>query len=370
MNYFYTNENNCKGIAYITSLPYRHKWLAGFALLCLLFFCQEAIAQSSNLQITPADIPFSNEGPFTKTIGSYVFTFTPATNDYVDYFNDIGTEGFGGLYAYDYNTYDGTEFTLSGPFGYSFDFNSFQYISERGTINLTVTITFADNTTDVKNYTLTGDSFVHAFNSFTTTANDIKSIKLVSDALVYYNNLSVGDIKPISTLPVTWLSITAAKQANYVVLNWQTAMEQNNYRYLVQRSTDGRLWNNIATVSVSASSTNVQSYSYLDTNPEGGLNFYRILQQDLDGKESFSKVVKVNIVRSGNAINVYPNPAVGGAINIKLSKASIVQVYNAWGLLMLQKSFTEGVHAIQLNHLTKGIYTIRANGQTARVLWP
>lgn len=363
MNQFYSKV--------IEALPYRLTAVCNrnrtrfimylFSLSFLLFFSQASNAQVT--VITPSDIPSTNEGPFNKTIGGQTFTFTPASNNFVAYYNDIGTEGFGGLYSFDYNTLDGTEITLSSPAGYTFDFNSFQYISDRGAINLTVTLTFSDNTTDVHNYTLTGNSLVQTFNSFSTIANDIKSIKLVSDALIYSNNFDVTDVKPTVTLPLAWLSFTAKDQGNNIALHWKTATEINVKSFMVQHSADGHHWNNIGEI-MATNTNSIQSYSFLHGTPENGRNFYRLQQQDLDSKVSYSKVLMVNFFTGNQKLNVFPNPAVNGKITIKLEKQSIVQIYNNLGILVLQKYLPAGSNSLQLTNLSKGLYSIKANNET------
>ncbi|MED4353936.1 X2-like carbohydrate binding domain-containing protein [Schinkia azotoformans] len=154
-------------------------------------------------QIVSADIPSSNLGPFTKTISGHTFTFTPAPEStFVGFQEDIGN--FGGIYmmnpAIPTGSDYGTEFTISPPAGYTFDLNAFDYISDRnadGTVELTVTLTYANNTTDSKTYTLNGNEIKHSLSSFTTQPNDVKSIKFVTNRLVYFNNFDITDIKPI-----------------------------------------------------------------------------------------------------------------------------------------------------------------------------
>lgn len=315
-------------------------------------------------QITPADVPASGEGLFSKTIEGQSFTFTPAVNNWVGYFNDIGTEGFGGLYSFDSNTPDGTEYTLSAPAGYTFDIRSFQYISDRGPVNLSVTLTFTDNSTDTKNYTLNGNSAVQTFAGFSPAANDIKSVRLVSDQLVYYNNLEVTDVKALSTLPLSWLSFAAARQGRDIVLQWRTAAEEGTKDFVVQHSRDGRQWQNVGTVTAAGTSLREQGYSFVHRQPAGGVNFYRLLQQDIDGQGRYSKVIRMDLQEAGNRLAVYPNPVTSGTVTLQLEVPAIVQVYNSQGLLVLRKSLPGGVNFLALGQLPKGLYTIKANNKS------
>jgi hypothetical protein len=318
-------------------------------------------------QIIPADIPVSNAGPFNKTIAGHSFTFTPCASNYVDYNTDIGSEGYGGLYAYDYTTADGTEITVSAPAGYTFDLSSFQYISDRGAIDLAVTLTFSDNSTDTKNYSLNSSSAVQTFSGFTTAANDVKSIRLVTDVLIYSNNFEVTDIKALSTLPLQWLQFTASKQGGGVVLNWRTTAEQGTRDFLVQHSTDGQNWKNIGTVEASGNNSAEQSYSFVHGMPVKGLNAYRLLQRDVDGRSSYSRIATVNL-KADEQFRVYPNPVVNGKLHVELQGADHVRIYNNAGLLMMQKRLPAGISTLNLDTFAKGLYTINVNGHSVLVV--
>jgi hypothetical protein len=327
-------------------------------------------AVSNYAQIIPADIPLDKEGAFTKLIGGHTFTFTPAADDFVDYLDGIGTEGYGGLYAYDYNTIDGTDITISSPAGYTFDLSSFQYISDRGPVSLDVTLTFTNNSTDTRTYALNGNDNVQTFNGFITAANDVKSVRLVSDALIYSNNFEVTDIKALTTLPVQWLQFAAAAQHETVVLNWRTAGELGTKDFLVQHSTDGRQWQNIGTVLANGTGEPEQTYSFTHSTPTKGVNAYRLLQRDVDGRSSYSAVVTLNVTALGDGFSVYPNPAVNGTVQVKLQEPAVISIYNNTGMLVGQKQFPAGISSLNLNGFAKGMYTLKMKNNSVLLQVP
>jgi hypothetical protein len=327
-------------------------------------------AVSNYAQIIPADIPLDNEGAFTKLIGGHTFTFTPAADDFVSYETGIGTEGYGGLYAYDYNTSDGTDVTISSPAGYTFDLSSFQYISDRGTVTLAVILTFSNNSTDTKFYLLNGNNNVQTFSGFITAPNDVKSIRLETDALIYSNNFEVTDIKALTTLPVQWLQFAAVAQQEVVVLNWRTAAELGTKDYLVQHSLDGRQWQNIGTVLANGSGGFEQDYSFTHSTPSNGVNAYRLLQRDVDGRSAFSAVVTTNVKVLGEQFSVYPNPAVNGTVQVKLQEPAIIFIYNSTGMLVGQKQFPAGVSSLKLNGFAKGLYTLKMKNSSVLLQMP
>jgi hypothetical protein len=162
-------------------------------------------------------------------------------------------------------------------------------------------------------------------------------------------------------LPVTWLSFTATEQSSSIVLNWSTATEQNTKDYKIQHSINGANWNDIGMVPAAGTSTTVQQYGFIDQNPGSGLNYYRLLQRDLDNKISYSKVVLVDLQIADRMLKIYPNPVLNGTITVRLKQSSTVQIYNSIGLKVMQKEFSAGEHLFNLLKLSTGTYYIKAN---------
>jgi hypothetical protein len=167
-----------------------------------------------------------------------------------------------------------------------------------------------------------------------------------------------------STLPVSWLSFTAQKQNKAVVLNWSTATEQNTENFTVQHSVNGRDWKSVATKAAAGNSNTVQQYTYTHTTPIAAVNYYRLIQRDLDGKETFSKVVSMNWNGLNKQLSIYPNPVVNGRLHVQLEKAAMLQVFNNIGAVVLQKQLQAGVHSLSMETLAKGIYRIKAGDET------
>jgi hypothetical protein len=209
---------------------------------------------------------------------------------------------------------------------------------------------------------------VQTFTGFTTAVNDVKSIRLVSDGLLFYNNFELIDIKAMSTLPLRWLQFTATMQETAVILNWRTAAEQGTKDFVVQHSTEGRGWQDIGTVMAAGVSNVEQVYSFQHNNPASGMNAYRLLQRDLDGRESYSRVVTVNVKTADEWFSVYPNPAPGGVVQIKLKAPAVVSVYNSIGKFMMKKQLSAGVSILDLSSYAKGVYTVTVKDRSLVLL--
>ncbi|GAB2944954.1 hypothetical protein GCM10027048_07370 [Hymenobacter coalescens] len=89
-------------------------------------------------------------------------------------------------------------------------------------------------------------------------------------------------------LPVGLTAFRALRQQQTAVLTWTTATEQNNRGFAVEVSTDGRTFRQLGFVASQApNSTTARHYRFVDAEAgKQGLRYYRLRQQDQDGKEN------------------------------------------------------------------------------------
>jgi hypothetical protein len=182
-----------------------------------------------------------------------------------------------------------------------------------------------------------------------------------------FSPFAIGDAN--INLPVTWLSFTAAKLQNGVQLNWSTASEVNTKDFVVEYSNNTQQWTPLGTVQASNNSTTVQNYSYYHANPlkNNIYNYYRILQRDIDGKFSYSKIVSIIFNEPGPDMSVYPNP-VSDVLTVYLSESKLVRLINAAGAIVWQSNLPAGRNQISVSQYSKGVYVLTAGGQSNRVI--
>lgn len=96
-----------------------------------------------------------------------------------------------------------------------------------------------------------------------------------------------------------------------VSLEWGTLQEINSMAFIVERSTDQKIWSAIGTVKSVGNSSLKTSYSFADKNPLSGTSFYRLKQVDIDGAAAYSDIVKVANNQSVKTVSIYPNPVSG-----------------------------------------------------------
>lgn len=123
----------------------------------------------------------------------------------------------------------------------------------------------------------------------------------------YQYNVSAN----VTALPVTWLDFEARSRSAAVWLTWQTADERSNLGFYVQRSSDGRTWQDLFFQPGGGNRSAVHTYSYRDDRPLPGRSYYRLRQLDADGTTDFSPVRPVLRNADPVAVNIYPNPTTG-----------------------------------------------------------
>lgn len=123
-------------------------------------------------------------------------------------------------------------------------------------------------------------------------------------------NLSGGASLNCSVLPVEFLSFTGERIENYHKLKWETATENNNDYFIVERSVNGSLFESIGQVDGAGNSTQLNSYTFNDTDPAEGWNYYRLRQTDFNGESTISTVIALNFHSGIEAVkNIRPVPA-------------------------------------------------------------
>jgi hypothetical protein len=174
-------------------------------------------------------------------------------------------------------------------------------------------------------------------------------------------------------LPVEMVSFDAIPQKENVKLEWITSSEVNNDYFNVQRSSDGVDFISILRVEGAGTSSSMHSYQQFDSSPLRGINYYRIMQTDFDGKTSFSEVRTVNF-KQITPVLIYPNPVAGNFINISTGDESTyverISLYDLAGKLIMSdklnnNEFKAAATLIDLkNNLAEGTYMLEIGTNT------
>jgi hypothetical protein len=175
-----------------------------------------------------------------------------------------------------------------------------------------------------------------------------------------------------SPLPVEFTGFTAEKVKNAALLEWTTASEINNDKFVIERSLDARNFSAIGSVKGAGNSKRTLSYNFTDEQAAAfagaqGRVYYRIVQVDYNGKSSASRAVSVQFGKDRtNSLSAYPNPAnnevtlaidaqEAGTMNVVIADVQGREVYA--GSVEVAKGANN--HKVDIRTLEAGIYFVK-----------
>ena len=139
-------------------------------------------------------------------------------------------------------------------------------------------------------------------------AND--NVAVVSDN---YDGIYIYDIT--NFVPVELVSFTSSVDMNDVYLNWLTSSETNNKGFEIERFKEFKnkkltSWEKVGFVEGQGTTTESNTYTFIDRDLNPGFYSYRLKQINFDGSFEYSQVIETEI---GNPekfalFQNYPNP--------------------------------------------------------------
>jgi hypothetical protein len=174
-------------------------------------------------------------------------------------------------------------------------------------------------------------------------------------------------------LPVRWVSITAQRTKTDVQVHWQTATEQNNHHFEVERSTDGKTFAFVGRVEpASATSSYSHDYAYLDAGAAQSGSprlYYRIKQVDVGGTASYSTVAMVSVLPAGATIPpAYPNPVANLLHLDALPEGASVRVTDMTGRVVYTSTVAAPTLTLPTESWTKGVYVLQVSAGSQALL--
>ncbi len=110
-----------------------------------------------------------------------------------------------------------------------------------------------------------------------------------------------------TALPIELLDFSVKASGKNALLQWATGIEINCAQYNLQRSSDGFSWKKIGEHTCDGHATPGETrYTFLDLQPEKGINYYRFEQVDFSGDVYYSPIRALTIARTGYALRISP----------------------------------------------------------------
>ena len=196
---------------------------------------------------------------------------------------------------------------------------------------------------------------------------DNQSIQVSDDGTTSTGTPSPGE-QNSGALPVVWGTIRATSpKAGVVDLNWSSEYEAFSAGFFIEQTTPNG-WADAGWVDGKGNSPVGHSYAHRLENVASGTHVFRLRQVDLDGSESFSPLVTVD-VSAPSALSVFPNPARDWlTVRLPEGSADVVPVVlrNGLGQPVLTRSVGADATELPLTDLRPGLYylTVVVNGET------
>jgi len=183
--------------------------------------------------------------------------------------------------------------------------------------------------------------------------------------------LNLGAGLTFSTLPVELTTFFGENRTSHNYLDWTTEREENADVFLIERKYENEVnFEPVGQVKAVGNSLKPQQYSFKDYDiAKAGVYYYRLNQRDQNGTSKFSKIVAIVVEGEiSNEISIHPNPAKDRfELDMLLSELTQVNldIIDYQGRIvrtgLLTGEFEKGryVHAIELNGLSEGIYSVR-----------
>jgi Secretion system C-terminal sorting domain len=172
-------------------------------------------------------------------------------------------------------------------------------------------------------------------------------------------------------LPIQLLTFTGKAVGKSNILNWQTGIELNVAKMMIERSSDQQNWKVIGTVAPQGSHS---TYQWEDAAPLP-VAYYRLKTQDLDGTVRYSYSVAISRKGAGVVVaSTYPNPVQDILlVNVEAGEEAeiLFQIFDLQGRIVAQQNalVTDGSNQVQMDmgRLASGVYLLKMAGESEAI---
>jgi hypothetical protein len=205
--------------------------------------------------------------------------------------------------------------------------------------------------------------------------SDVSDFTITNTEMTNFSFFNIGSGQ-ISWLPIELINFAAnCNEKSEVDLKWSTASEQNSEYFNIERSRDLVQWEYVSTVNAAGNSNYNIDYSTLDTDPFGGISYYRLLQVDNNGTQTIYGPISVSCADNENGMVVFPNPTQGN-FTVEISSTEMfanaqLQITDLTGKVINERStnILEGKNQFTFEglDLQLGTYIIQLNSGNQRI---
>ena len=124
------------------------------------------------------------------------------------------------------------------------------------------------------------------------------------DEYIRFDNIV---IEGTTVLPIKLINFEVSENNQAIEIKWQTASENSNAYFAIERFTENQSWKTIDSIIGSGNSQVQSDYYFIDSNPLYGISYYRLKQADFNGSVTYSETKSITMDLKFK-VNIYPNP--------------------------------------------------------------
>jgi uncharacterized repeat protein (TIGR01451 family) len=181
-------------------------------------------------------------------------------------------------------------------------------------------------------------------------------------------------IDVVNALPVELSHFSGVRKEGSVKLRWTTSSEKENDFFAVERSDDGKSFQDRGHVKGKGNSSEENQYIFNDPDNNSPVLYYRLRQVDWNGSEHISQTIALTLKNDGNlTVTIFPNPVGSGndlVVNSQNIKGeSVLEIHDIMGRCIfskaLEKSEGQSMEIISSTGLLhSGCYIVTLTSET------
>lgn len=132
------------------------------------------------------------------------------------------------------------------------------------------------------------------------------------------NRFKVVFIQPsFSTLPLTFILLSAQQNNGKIGLKWIVNNEENTQSYQIEKSYNGQLFTAISSVAADISKGHI--YYWEDALTSDKINYFRVKSIDMNGIFYYSPTITIAKKSLKKGIGIFPNPVEGNELKLSFN---------------------------------------------------
>lgn len=187
----------------------------------------------------------------------------------------------------------------------------------------------------------------------------------------YYGEVSGSATSPIPViaveyvLPIELTAFDAVFDQDHVMTKWTTTSEINNEFFTLERSENGRDFEEIGIIKGAGTSYQIINYDYVDVDYLEGISYYRLKQTDYDGTFAYFDIATVKTDGSSRIkVNIFPNPSsdfVAIQVNDLVRNEITIELFDVTGKLLKTEAILPGstICTIDTRLFYSGTYLVK-----------